>query len=56
MGHASIKVTADTYGHLIPGADINWIDRLDREVSPQPNLWKLLINMVSAVGIEPTTY
>jgi integrase len=37
MGHASIKVTADTYGHLIPGADINWIDRLDREASPQPN-------------------
>lgn len=29
MGHSSIQVTVDTYGHLIPGADISWVDRLD---------------------------
>src|ERR1039458_9104198 len=26
MGHSSIQITVDTYGHLIPGADIKWID------------------------------
>jgi len=36
MGHSSIQITVDTYGHLIPGADIKWIDRLD-ETSPKPN-------------------
>ena len=35
MGHSSIQVTADIYGHLIPGADIKWIDRLDEITSPQ---------------------
>ena len=37
MGHSSIQVTVDTYGHLIPGADINWIDGLDRRTSQQQN-------------------
>ena len=37
MGHSSIQVTVDTYGHLIPGADIKWIDRLDAETTPKPN-------------------
>jgi len=31
MGHSSIQVTADTYGHLIPGADISYFDLLDRK-------------------------
>jgi integrase len=35
MGHSSIQVTVDTYGHLIPGADISWIDGLDRRTTPQ---------------------
>ena len=30
MGHSSIQVTVDTYGHLIPGANISYVDRLDR--------------------------
>jgi integrase len=34
MGHSSIQVTVDTYGHLIPGANVNWVDRLDSETSP----------------------
>jgi len=35
MGHASIQVTADVYGHLVPGANISFVDRLDRPTSPQ---------------------
>ncbi len=29
MGHSSIQVTVDTYGHLIPGGNIEWMDELD---------------------------
>ena len=29
MGHSSIQVTIDTYGHLIPGANVAFVDRLD---------------------------
>jgi len=29
MGHSSIQVTVDTYGHLIPGANVNYVDILD---------------------------
>ena len=36
MGHSSIQITVDTYGHLIPGADIAWVDRLDSRTTPQP--------------------
>jgi len=28
LGHSSIQVTVDTYGHLVPGGNINWIDSL----------------------------
>jgi integrase len=35
MGHCSIQITVDTYGHLIPGADIAWVDRLDAPVVAQ---------------------
>ena len=37
MSHSSIQVTVDTYGHLVPGADIRWMDCLDSKTSPQPN-------------------
>jgi len=30
MGHSSIKITVDIYGHLIPSADVAYMDRLDR--------------------------
>ena len=33
-GHSSIQITVDTYGHLIPGADIAWVDRLDAKTAP----------------------
>jgi integrase len=41
MGHSSIQVTVDTYGHLIAGADIAWIDSLDSKTTPQPSATQL---------------
>ena len=35
MGHSSIQVTVDIYGHLLPGANISFVDRLDAATSPQ---------------------
>jgi hypothetical protein len=29
MGHSSIQVTADIYGHLIPAANVSYVDILD---------------------------
>jgi integrase len=29
MGHHSTRITVDTYGHLIPGANKTAVDRLD---------------------------
>ena len=29
MGHKSIQITIDVYGHLIPGENVAWIDTLD---------------------------
>src|SRR5438128_736526 len=33
VGHSSIQVTVDTYGHLIPGANVWLVDRLDGVVA-----------------------
>ncbi|MEN3336618.1 MAG: hypothetical protein V7647_294 [Acidobacteriota bacterium] len=37
LGHASIQITVDTYGHLIPGANRGAVDRLDDDDAMQPN-------------------
>jgi integrase len=43
MGHSTIQVTVDTYGHLIPGANacfVDSLDTLDRKnpiIAPQPS-------------------
>lgn len=37
MGHSSIQVTVDIYGHLAPGGDIKWIDRLGSNPETEPN-------------------
>jgi integrase len=37
MGHSSIQVTVDIYGHLIPGGNIQWIDGLDGQTTTQPS-------------------
>jgi integrase len=34
LGHASIQITVDTYGHLIPGANRGAVDRLDDDTLP----------------------
>jgi integrase len=36
LGHASIQITVDTYGHLIPGANRGAVDRLDDDLSMHP--------------------
>jgi len=41
MGHSSIQVTVDIYGHLIPRANVSFVDTLDakpeliQETTPQ---------------------
>ena len=37
LGHSSISITVDLYGHLVPSANIAWVDRLDQEASPRQN-------------------
>src|SRR4029450_8705611 len=34
LGHASIQLTVDTYGHLVPGANRQAVDRLDDVAEP----------------------
>jgi len=34
MGHASIQITVDIYGHLVPGGNRAAVDRLDDERAP----------------------
>jgi hypothetical protein len=36
MDRSSIQVTADLYGHLLPGANVECIDKLDALTNPQP--------------------
>jgi len=38
LGHHSIKVTVDIYGHLVPGANKSAVDKLDDE-APKGTLW-----------------
>ncbi len=38
MGHSSIQVTVDIYGHLVPGGNIKWIDRLGSTVTMEPEV------------------
>jgi integrase len=53
MGHSSIQVTVDTYGHLIPGADIAWVDRLDGKTTPQQNATQAQLPEKSGTEIPP---
>jgi integrase len=36
LGHSSIQVTVDTYGHLIPGANRAAVDRLGEATNRNP--------------------
>ena len=66
MGHSSIQMTVDIYGHLIPGANVSSIDRWDASESDATfrNLrgedlrslgCKSLITLVGPEGFEPPT-
>ena len=35
MGHSSIKVTVDIYGHLVPGRNRQAVDKLDEQITPK---------------------
>ena len=35
LGHSSIQITVDTYGHLVPGGNIQAVDRLDDVEGPK---------------------
>ena len=35
MGHSSIQVTVDIYGHLIPSANVSFVDRLDEAMQQE---------------------
>ena len=37
LGHASIKMTVDVYGHLVPGANREAVNRLPSLSSPELN-------------------
>ena len=34
MGHSSIQVTVDVYGHLILGANVSFMDKVDLLTNP----------------------
>ena len=67
MGHASIQVTVDIYGHLVPGGNRAAVDRLDSErpaasqAHPATDLrhndmpLSPFDSLVSRGGIEPPT-
>jgi Phage integrase family len=38
LGHHSIQVTVDTYGHFIPGARVRFVDQLDDITGASPPL------------------
>ena len=53
MGHSSIQVTVDIYGHLIPGADIAWVDRLDGKTTPKQNATPAQLEVINETEIPP---
>ena len=69
MGHSSIQVTMDTYGHLFPNRNRGLVDRLDMtevesESAPQSYPEEKVVNltlhksakvMVRPEGLEPPT-
>ena len=59
MGHSSIQVTVDIYGHLIPGANVSYVDRLDEvpereeKTTPQQNATQAQLPEKTETGIPP---
>jgi len=53
MGHSSIQVTVDTYAHLIPGADISFVDRLDEKPEKEQTTREATTPAQLAAGVQP---
>jgi integrase len=59
MGHSSIQVTVDIYGHLIPGANVSYVDRLDEvpereeKTTPQQNATQAQLPEKTETEIPP---
>ncbi len=59
LGHHSIKITVDTYGHLVPGGNRQAVDRLDETPqdapirNPDATSLKLPVAAISEVTENP---
>ncbi len=53
LGHSSIAITVDLYGHLVPSANIAWVDRLDEKTSPQQNATPAQLEVVGESDNSP---
>ena len=53
MGHSSIQVTVDTYAHLVPGANVSFIDCLDETPEEaETNTHQIATPAQPAAGVE----
>ena len=52
MGHSSIQVTVDIYGHLIPGADISCIDQLDTPTTKSAHTPHTLNRVSTGISLQ----
>src|SRR5271157_1932536 len=55
MGHSSIQVTVDIYGHLVPGANVSFVDRLDQVPPAQANRTQTSANRTQTPIVEEET-
>jgi integrase len=46
LGHSSIKLTMDTYGHLFEGSDRDSADKMEKLLAPKTNAPKAQIHVV----------
>ena len=56
LGHSSIAITVDLYGHLVPSANIAWVDRLDEKTSQQQNATPAQLEDVSEIEDSPEVF
>src|SRR5512134_19720 len=52
MGHASIQITVDIYGHLVPGGNRAAVDRLDSDASRRNPGATEAARMIAASGAK----
>ena len=54
LGHHSIKITVDIYGHLQPGGNVGAVDRLDDQENAVPNVPEVAdFALPGAAGAQP---